>query len=80
MMKILLSRRSVVVVGVLSLAALVLTGCPSGEATAEQKTAELKKSARDVWTYDIDGEFKAAAESGKPVLIYFTGSDWCGWC
>ena len=80
MMKILLSRRSVVMVGVLSLVALVLTGCPSGEATAEQKTAVQKKSAKDIWTDDIDGAFKAAAESGKPVFIDFTGSDWCGWC
>ena len=80
MMKILLSRRSIVVVGVFSLAALVLTGCPSGEATAEQKSADQKKSTREVWTDDIDGAFKASAKSGKPVFIDFTGSDWCGWC
>ena len=71
---------SIVVIGALSLAALVLTGCPSGEATTEQKPAGQKKSAREVWTDDIDGAFKAAAESGKPVFIDFTGSDWCGWC
>ena len=71
---------SVVGIGALSLATLVLTGCPSGEATAEQKPAGQKKSAREVWTDDIDGAFKAAAESGKPVFIDFTGSDWCGWC
>ena len=80
MMKTILSRRTIVVVGVLSLSALVLTGCPSGEATAERKSAEQKKSTREVWTDDIDGAFKAAAASGKPVFIDFTGSDWCGWC
>ena len=80
MMKTILSRRTIVVVGVLSLSALVLTGCPSGEATAERKSTEQKKSTREVWTDDIDGAFKAAAASGKPVFIDFTGSDWCGWC
>ena len=71
------ARRFASIVGIaaFSLAALVLTGCPSSEATAEQK-----KSAREVWTEDIEGAFKAAAESGKPVFIDFTGSDWCGWC
>jgi len=37
-------------------------------------------SGSDNWQTDFK---KAAAESkktGKPILVDFTGSDWCGWC
>ena len=68
----------------LSLAVLALAGCPSGESTQEDKAVAKAvahaSSAGEVWTDDIDGAFKTAAESGKPVFIDFTGSDWCGWC
>ena len=75
-------RRSSSVMGIcaVSLAALVLTGCPSGESAQDQKPAAQAKTAGEIWTDDIDGAFKAAADSGKPVFIDFTGSDWCGWC
>ncbi len=32
------------------------------------------------WTMDFDAAKKAAAERNLPILINFTGSDWCGWC
>lgn len=32
------------------------------------------------WTADFAGAQKQAAESGKDLLVDFTGSDWCGWC
>jgi len=67
-------------VGAISLATLALAGCPAKEPAPEWKPAAQEKSAGKVWTDDIDGAFKAAAESGKPVFIDFTGSDWCGWC
>ncbi|MBQ2631575.1 MAG: thioredoxin family protein [Kiritimatiellae bacterium] len=63
----------------LSLVALVLTGCPSRVAE-EGGGAARDEPAADVWTDDIEGAFKAASESGRPVFIDFTGSDWCGWC
>lgn len=37
--------------------------------------AELGK-----WTMDIDAAKALAAETGKPIFMNFTGSDWCGWC
>ena len=30
------------------------------------------------WTMDLDAVKKKS--NGKPILINFTGSDWCGWC
>ena len=32
------------------------------------------------WTMDFDAARKVAAEKKLPLLINFTGSDWCGWC
>lgn len=37
--------------------------------------AELGK-----WTMDITAAKALAKETGKPIFINFTGSDWCGWC
>lgn len=32
------------------------------------------------WTTDFKAAQAAAKKDGKPILIDFTGSDWCGWC
>lgn len=32
------------------------------------------------WLLSYDEALKESKESGKPILIDFTGSDWCGWC
>lgn len=32
------------------------------------------------WTMDLDAAKKVAAEKNLPILLNFTGSDWCGWC
>ena len=32
------------------------------------------------WTQDYDAALKVAAEKGLPLMLNFTGSDWCGWC
>jgi len=32
------------------------------------------------WIADWDAAAKLAKESGKDLLVDFTGSDWCGWC
>lgn len=37
--------------------------------------AELGK-----WTMDITAAKTLAKETGKPIFMNFTGSDWCGWC
>jgi protein disulfide-isomerase len=32
------------------------------------------------WIESFPDAVKAAQASGRPILIDFTGSDWCGWC
>ncbi|PID28110.1 MAG: hypothetical protein CSB55_06255 [Candidatus Cloacimonadota bacterium] len=32
------------------------------------------------WLTDMDEAAKISKETQKPILIDFTGSDWCGWC
>ena len=33
-----------------------------------------------VWTMDYDAAKKESAKNKLPILLYFTGSDWCAWC
>ncbi|MGS2724677.1 thioredoxin family protein [Porticoccus sp. GXU_MW_L64] len=32
------------------------------------------------WITNMDQAQKTAAAEGKDIFVYFTGSDWCGWC
>ncbi|MCA9777431.1 MAG: thioredoxin family protein, partial [Candidatus Eremiobacteraeota bacterium] len=33
-----------------------------------------------VWLTDWEAAKAQAQRTNKPILINFTGSDWCGWC
>lgn len=33
-----------------------------------------------VWHTDIDVALEEAANNNKKLLLFFTGSNWCGWC
>ncbi|MBN1556886.1 MAG: thioredoxin family protein [Lentisphaerae bacterium] len=32
------------------------------------------------WGTDFEAAKRQAAEKQRPILVNFTGSDWCGWC
>ena len=32
------------------------------------------------WHTDVNTAINISVESGKPLLFFFTGSAWCGWC
>lgn len=32
------------------------------------------------WLTNYDQAIKLSKQSSKPLLLFFTGSDWCGWC
>ena len=32
------------------------------------------------WLTDHAAAVKASKEQHKPIMMFFTGSDWCGWC
>ncbi len=36
--------------------------------------------AAEGWQTDYKAALEQAAKENKPVLLDFTGSDWCGWC
>lgn len=36
--------------------------------------------AAEGWLTDFEQAQKQAKETGRPILVNFSGSDWCGWC
>ena len=61
---------SITLIGLLIAASLFATGCeriPADEAT-------------EAWMTDFAAAKIIAAAEQKPLLLDFTGSDWCGWC
>jgi len=36
--------------------------------------------AAEGWLTDFEAAKKQAAEKNLPILVDFSGSDWCGWC
>ena len=61
--------------------ALTIINGQSGEFDEDEisnKSAEKKSEA--VWLTDLAAAKKQAAAEKKPILMFFTGSDWCGWC
>lgn len=33
-----------------------------------------------VWHNNMDKAMEISKKSKKPLMLFFTGSDWCGWC
>ena len=33
-----------------------------------------------VWYTDLNVASELALEQNKPLMLFYTGSDWCGWC
>jgi protein disulfide-isomerase len=40
----------------------------------------IAASAQGAWTNSYGEALSLAKSTGRPVLAYFTGSDWCSWC
>lgn len=51
----------------------LLVGCAQDAAPQGEK-AEVE------WLTDFSAARREAAEKQRPILIDFSGSDWCGWC
>ncbi len=51
---------------------------PPAETVAAKAATEGAKPGE--WTMDLDAAKALATETGRPLLLNFTGSDWCGWC
>jgi thioredoxin-related protein len=33
-----------------------------------------------VWNTNLDKAIEISKKTNKPIMLFFTGSDWCGWC
>ena len=69
---------SIVATIVCGLALAGSIGCDAAQAENNEVKADAAKEA--VWGSDFAKAQEAAKTSGKPILAFFTGSDWCGWC
>jgi len=52
---------------------LIVCCCAAGTLSAAEK-------APKGWTEKYPAALKRAEKEKKPMLLLFTGSDWCGWC
>ncbi len=43
-------------------------------------TAEIGNNEHEIWQSDYDASVKLAKKKKRPLLVFFTGSDWCGPC
>ena len=60
-----------------------MTGLAMGALVMNAQAAdkvELEGAKVGVWTMDYDAAVKLAGEKKLPLMLNFTGSDWCGWC
>jgi thiol:disulfide interchange protein len=79
------ASRSGLLLGLLLLGGL--TACSTGEAGSPAPTASAPTGAPvapagadGTWTESYQAAVAAATAAQRPILIDFTGSDWCPWC
>lgn len=48
--------------------------------TVQAEEVKLEGAEMGEWTMDYQAALELAQEKDKPLLLNFTGSDWCGWC
>lgn len=54
-------------------------GCRPAESVSQ--TREAEPTGENLKWHESYAEAQAeAAQTGRPILANFTGSDWCGWC
>ena len=66
-------KKLTMIAGSLLIAAMLSTSLLASDVAL--KGAEVGK-----WTMDYDAALKLAKQKDLPLLLNFTGSDWCGWC
>lgn len=65
---------------ILSLFHAIAFGCLFTLPSMAEEGVPTKGAKVGQWTQDYDAAIKLAGEKKLPVLLNFTGSDWCGWC
>ncbi len=62
---------------------MLLGGCAeTHDTTVSEETHDTTASVEthDGWLIDFEKAKAQAKSANKPMLLNFTGSDWCGWC
>jgi len=62
---------------------LVLSCTDNKKANVQHKskvTLEKKNKSDIVWYSNIEEAVNIAKQKNKPILLQFSGSDWCKWC
>ena len=68
--------KRIIIVATLMLTFLVFISCHAEKESTEKSanTAELN------WLENLEEAVDTAEANDQPILVNFTGSDWCGWC
>ena len=70
----------------LAIAGLLLANLPAlaGPPKAKPATPTAQVTAPSLesstWLTSYEAAVKESQRTGKPIMMDFTGSDWCGWC
>ena len=63
-----------------ALCGTLFAGTALNAADEKKPAKEAAKKSEVTWLTDYESARKQAAAEKKPILMFFTGSDWCGWC
>lgn len=64
------------VIAIFSLVVLMNTMCCS----VQGEEAPKARAAKVQWLTSYEEATNQAKTSNRPIVLFFTGSDWCGWC
>ncbi|MBS0623669.1 MAG: thioredoxin family protein [Verrucomicrobia bacterium] len=53
---------------------------PAPSATSAPAASATSSTQAITWITDYRAGLQQAQQNHKPIFLYFTGSDWCGWC
>lgn len=57
-----------------------LRSADKSKASFEETLANSNSVSLTIWHDSFESARQASHETGKPILVDFTGSDWCAWC
>ena len=52
----------------------------NGQQPMKGQTQMTHSSGKIMWMDNYEQAMQQASKEHMPVILYFTGSDWCGWC
>ncbi len=55
-------------------------GAPPSAPHPARNSPPATPASGDIWSTDYEAALAQARNEGKQVCLFFTGSDWCGWC